>query len=227
MGFLNVKSIELIYSLLTGFVAAWIFYGLTAHPKTSPFERVVQALIFSTIIQAVLIPLRALSLYAGSNVVVWGIWNENTSLVISVLIAVLLGVSFSSLANTSKLHDLLPNWISKRRSYPSEWFSAFNNNKRYIYLHLDGNRRIYGWPYESPDQSDRGHFILRYPEWVLNDNTRIPIITTHEILIPVTEVMMVEFDKFKDEYDCTVEELKEYEELNQQLFQQNETKKEE
>lgn len=46
-----------IYQLLPGFVTAWIFYGLTAHPKTSPFERVIQALIFTlfveTIVQAI------------------------------------------------------------------------------------------------------------------------------------------------------------------------------
>lgn len=45
----------LVY-LLPGFLAAWVFYGLTSHPKPSQFERVVQAVIFTFVIQT-LIPL--------------------------------------------------------------------------------------------------------------------------------------------------------------------------
>ncbi len=41
------EVLKVIYALLPGFVAAWIFYGLTAPPRQSPFERVVQALIFT------------------------------------------------------------------------------------------------------------------------------------------------------------------------------------
>ena len=39
--------LNLIYALMPGFVAAWIFYGLTAHPQKTPFERTIQALIFT------------------------------------------------------------------------------------------------------------------------------------------------------------------------------------
>ncbi len=41
------ELVGIISYLLPGFLAAWIFYGLTAHPKPQPFERVVQALIFT------------------------------------------------------------------------------------------------------------------------------------------------------------------------------------
>ena len=39
--------------LLPGFVAAAVFYSLTSHPKPSNFERVVQALIFTIVVEAV------------------------------------------------------------------------------------------------------------------------------------------------------------------------------
>ena len=39
--------------LLPGFVAASIFYSLTSYPKPSPFDRVVQALIFTVIGHAI------------------------------------------------------------------------------------------------------------------------------------------------------------------------------
>ena len=53
MDFPGSEIVNVIYALLPGFLAAWIFYALTAHPKQGPFERVVQALIFTGIVQAV------------------------------------------------------------------------------------------------------------------------------------------------------------------------------
>ena len=50
--------IRLFYDLLPGFLAAWVYYGLTAHPKPSPFERVIQALIFTVIVRALFIVFR-------------------------------------------------------------------------------------------------------------------------------------------------------------------------
>jgi hypothetical protein len=51
MDTISPDILNLIYKLLPGFLSAWVFYGLTAHPKASPFERVVQALIFTVMIQ--------------------------------------------------------------------------------------------------------------------------------------------------------------------------------
>ena len=39
--------------LLPGFVAASILYSLTSYPKPSPFDRIVQALIFTVIGRAI------------------------------------------------------------------------------------------------------------------------------------------------------------------------------
>lgn len=45
-------TVALFAYLLPGFVTAWVIYGLTSQTKPSQFERVVQALIFTFIIQA-------------------------------------------------------------------------------------------------------------------------------------------------------------------------------
>ena len=47
MEFFKADLIGLVQYLLPGFLSTWIFHSLTAHPKASPFERVVQALIFT------------------------------------------------------------------------------------------------------------------------------------------------------------------------------------
>ncbi|WP_425032221.1 hypothetical protein [Pelagibius sp.] len=53
MDSINEDIVGLLQYLLPGFLAAWVFYGLTAHQKPSQFERVIQALIFTLIVQAI------------------------------------------------------------------------------------------------------------------------------------------------------------------------------
>ena len=52
MDWASDELVRVFYNLLPGFLSAWIFYALTAHPKPSPFERIVQALIFTVIVRA-------------------------------------------------------------------------------------------------------------------------------------------------------------------------------
>ena len=46
------NTIEVLNFLVPGFVAAGVYYGLTAAPKPNTFERVIQALIFTVVIPA-------------------------------------------------------------------------------------------------------------------------------------------------------------------------------
>ena len=52
------ETLSLLFFLLPGFVAAWVFYGLTAHPRKDTLERVIQALIFTVIVRACVIGTR-------------------------------------------------------------------------------------------------------------------------------------------------------------------------
>lgn len=210
----KLETVSLLYKLLPGFIAAWMFYGFTAHRKNSTFERVIQALIFTAFIQVLVYPIGLVFLFIGEKIISIGYWNENTSFVLSMFVAVFLGFVFSACANTSFLHQkVLPDCITTRTSFPSEWFSAFIRDRRYIYLHLKGGRRLYGWPTEWPDHPDEGHFVIQEPEWVLKDNQRAKLLLTHKILIPVSEVEMVEFEKNPDERNYDEQELERSEEM--------------
>jgi hypothetical protein len=151
----------LVFLLLPGFIAAGIFFSLTAHPKTSEFERVIQALIFTALLRFSTTILRASFLFAGRHFIVIGRWTSDVELNWAIALSVPLGVAFAWTANKDKLHSLLRRYnLTFRTSYPSEWYSAFVGNKRLVILHLNDGRRLYGWPLEWPDQSDRGHFVM-------------------------------------------------------------------
>lgn len=193
MDWASSDIISVIYYLLPGFAAAWVFYGLTAHPKASPFERVVQALIFTIVIQAVTVITGWLLQICG-RIYCLGTWTASSAFVWSVLLAFVFGLLFAYFANKDYCHELLRQCgITKRTSFPSEWYSAFYQEKRWVVLHLPGGRRLYGWPEEWPDQPDSGHFLIDQPIWLLDNGGYEPLSNVDKILVQATGVEMVEF----------------------------------
>jgi hypothetical protein len=209
------EVVKVIYTLLPGFLTAWIFYALTAHPRPAPFERVVQALIFTGIVQAAVSMIRGALLLIGQRWTV-GPWTENSSFVVSIILAVLLGIGVAICANNDLIYRFLREspWCKKigavttKTSYPSEWFGAFSHDRRYVVLHLAGKRRLYGWPCEWPDNPDAGHFVIMEPEWLLDDGTAAPLHNVRKMLVLVKDVEMVEFLKFPSEVSASEDEIK-------------------
>jgi hypothetical protein len=207
--------VGVLYLLLPGFVAAWVFFGLTAHPKADWFERIVQALIFTVIVQAVTFVVRVIAVGLGKAFVPLGSWNVEVNLVWSLLVATLIGVSFSAAANLDWPHKLLRDkGLTRRTSFPSEWFSVFCQNKRWVVLHLTGNRRLFGWPNEWPDQADKGHFVIEQPEWFVEQEKREPIKGVDRIVIRASDVEMVEFMLYDEEINAEKQKLEMAKNLN-------------
>src|SRR5688572_26081894 len=98
-----VDLLTLFNNLLPGFVAAWVFYGLTAHPKTHQFERVVQALIFAVPVQLLNVAVREMAFALGG----WhsfGEWSSNVSLFWSYSLALFFGFLVATAANNDFPH---------------------------------------------------------------------------------------------------------------------------
>jgi hypothetical protein len=199
MSWVSSEVVSVIYYLMPGFLAAWVFYVLTAHRKASPFERVVEALIFTVVVQASTAVVRWILLLIG-NVVHVGAWTENSTLIWSVGLAVFVGSLVAWLANRDSFHSLLRRWnVTSRNSFPSEWYSAFIRQQRWVILHLSGGRRLYGWPEEWPDHSDTGHFVIDQPEWLLDSGQRAPLHRVERMLVRAGDVELVEFLKYDEE----------------------------
>ena len=174
------EVIRVLAFLLPGFVAAAVFYSLTSHPKPGTFDRVIHALIFTVIVQAAT---------AGFPL------SKDRELLLAVPAAVVLGLIAVILSNKDWIHRFL-RWlrITKETSYPSEWYSSFSRDSCYVVLHLKGQRRLYGWPQEWPSRPDQGHFRIKDAEWLV-EHDKTSATGVSDILIPVSEVEMVEFLK--------------------------------
>ena len=190
MNWASSEVVTILTFLLPGFVATAIFHSLTAHPKLNEFDRIIQALIFTTVVQAIVkgVPL------VGSLAGVAPLWTGESEIVVAVLVAVAVAVVAVYASNHDTLLRFL-RWIGLTRetSYPSEWYSAFARNPDcYVVLHLKGERRLYGWPEEWPSRPDQGHFRIAEAEWLTEEGS-ISATGVSTILVPGDDVEMVEF----------------------------------
>lgn len=132
--------IDVLTYLLPGFITAALAYNLTPAPRPIPFERVVQALIFTILVQVGVLVLKVALLALGARVVSMGAWTDEVRLVWSVLLAVGLGLFVAWAANTDRLHGLLRKLgITHQTSFSSEWYGALSQNTGFVVLHLKGN----------------------------------------------------------------------------------------
>lgn len=192
MGWVSSEEVvDMLTFLLPGFLAGMIFYSLTFYPKPSAFDRLINALIFTTAGQAL------------TRFIVLLVWNADPTdeifLALNILIAVGLALVSAYVLNKDIIHRLFRRaGITKETSYPSEWYRAFARHPDcYVILHMDEQRRLYGYPEEWPSDPNKGHFRIVEAEW-LDDKTDADANKTDAdansaMLIPATQVKMVEF----------------------------------
>lgn len=207
---LSLDFLKIIFTLLPGFISAEVFFKLTPYVKQSPFERIIQALIMTSLVKGGLVIIDYVARQNGTIIPV------DMDIVISILLAVLLGVLLSWCANND-----FPNRILRPRScksgckklffdlmtkinltntglFPNEWFSFFRDADGFAILHLSGERRMMGVIQEFPESSDKGHFVVVNAGWIDDNNNVIELTNVKKILLPVSEVSWVELIKTKE-----------------------------
>ncbi|MCQ8230778.1 DUF6338 family protein [Pectobacterium carotovorum] len=191
---ISTEIFTILKYLLPGLISAWIFHAFTSYPKQSQFERVVQALIFTAVIQWIVVTIKYISLLIGQySGAFFGVWSQNSDYYWSFICAIVIGFSFSTLANSDKFHSVLRKLkITKETSYHCEWFGTFKENENFVILHLKDERRIFGWPTEWPSDPSKGHVILQDPSWVIGDSYQ-DMKTVKLFMISVADIKWVEF----------------------------------
>ena len=195
--------LEQLQYVFAGLVASWVFYGLTNYKRPTPFDRLVQAIVYTIIIQLT-------AEFIAKTVEDTGLATYGHVAASPVLI---LGLSFSLgfilavAANNDWPHKWLVrfpskwNWkITSKSVYGSNLSHAFETRSEYIVLTLKNSRRIYGWPQVWPDHPGEDYFILTAYEWLpeAGDGSISPTANHQKpsggvILIAAKDVDVIEF----------------------------------
>ena len=201
MGETSKDVLALLTQLMPGFLTGWVVYGLTTYTKPPQFERVVQALIYSFLVNGLVAILEVVLLFVGKTIKL-GIWDKSSEVIASTMIALLLGILLSFYMRNDAFFKLARHLkLTTRTPFPSEWYGAFAVKPRYLVLHLSGGRRISGYPIEWPTEPTVGHFRLTDTAWLDDENTETPLDGDQSILIEAKQVEMVEL--LKDEKERT------------------------
>jgi hypothetical protein len=195
LGETSKDVLALLTQLMPGFLTAWVVYGLTSYTKPAQFERVVQALIYSFIVNALVLILEWAAVNFGKIYSI-GSWTKSSEVIVSSIVALALGVLLSYYSTNDGFFGIMRRFgLSQRTVYPSEWYGAFAASPKFITLHLNGSRRISGYPIEWPTEPTQGHFRLTDAAWINEDGTETVLDGDDSILIAAKEVEMVEFLK--------------------------------
>ena len=185
--------IQVLLFLLPGFVCAWIVYGLTSLPIPSQFERIVEALVYTTLINVNVIITKFLLLKIGTYFSL-GEWTAKSEVVCSVIIAIVLGVGFARVAEYDSVHRIFRKArITHKNSIQTVFYQEFASKNEYVVLHLKEGERLFGWPDKWPDGGKIDFFSISEASWIVENNVQIDLTNVSNILIPSSEVRYIEF----------------------------------
>nr|WP_314488924.1 DUF6338 family protein [uncultured Pseudomonas sp.] len=196
------SAVPVLLLVLPGFLATFIFYWLSDTPKPGQFERIVQALIGTAIIQFFVRYIELAALWIGK----WysfGEWNNEVLSLWSTGLAVLMGLALAYAGNNDFLYKLCRKLnLTHRSSDVSDWNFAHRTLKdRSIVLQLVDGRRLAGYPRSWPADPEKGHYLMQIPTWIVG-NAYEPAIGIEFMLISATNVLWTEFlDKIEDDLD--------------------------
>jgi hypothetical protein len=198
---LEPKFIEVLNYLFPGLLCAWVYFGLTGFPRPQAVERIIQALIFTGIVQGCVYVEGWIAEYA-SRFVLWGPWNHDVAAWIT---ALAVGFQFARWAMTDKLFGWLRTAkITQQMSYPTVWYGAFQDEvDSWVTLHLEDGRRISGWPSEWSPSPEKGFVKLSLASWEASEENQeaIPLTIVSSVLIRVDTIKWVEFFPYSENAD--------------------------
>lgn len=196
------SAVPVLLLVLPGFLATFIFYWLSDTPKPGQFERIIQALIGTAIIQFFVRYIEIAALWIGKWYSI-GEWNNEVLSLWSTGLAVLMGLALAYAGNNDVLYSLCRKLnLTHRSSDVSDWNFAHRTLKdRSIVLQFVDGRRLAGYPRSWPADPEKGHYLMQLPTWIVN-NAYEPAVGIEFMLISSTDVLWTEFlEQVEDDLD--------------------------
>lgn len=172
----EVKDLfPILVFLLPGFVSVGVIEILCVRKPKDAFERVIEALIFTLLNLAGFLIIRAL-LERVPNIRfdhLEFLTAGNVGLMAFCALAI--GVGFAAEINHEWLLGFLNNQIhlTRKTAKPSTWNETWSHARKFVVVHLDDGRRIYGWPTFYSDSPEERALFLEDASWLDDDNNLI------------------------------------------------------
>lgn len=195
---LKLETLAIFLVLLPGFVSSTILdMVITRRPKDT-FAKVVEALVLSFVIYALLIGIFGfpmLSVPAEVQKLPGVLGSEiNARFVLGAFILAIVLPLIIGLIAASDRHMKVLRWvgITHKTSRDSIWLDVFIEQKRYVNVNFKDKRRIFGWPMYYSEDSQK-LLYLQNPAWIDDDGNYLMLDVHGIFLVDPENIESIEF----------------------------------
>ena len=185
---LTTETLTLFLLLVPGFVSSAVLNAIVVRQKSGRVGQVIEALVFSFLLYACLVPF-----FGGSpvSVEVTTVGDRTAYRPVAdpafLICAMGLAILFALVVGASITHDFhmkVLRWmrLTHRTARDNTWIDIFMDQRRYVEVRLSDGRRLFGWPLYYSNQPEEGLLYLYDPAWIDKDGKYIDL-DVHGILL--------------------------------------------
>jgi len=169
---LTYNTLAVFVFLVPGFISSTLLDRLVPRERTSTFERIIEALIFTFVIYLVIhLATTRTAVYLrevrDEAAVTYSLHFDPWVLIPVTLLSLVLPLGCAYLVNTDKHMKLLRKLgISGSTARHNTWLDVFTDIKTPVVVHLMDGRRVHGWPMYYSSTPDEGLLYLYDPVWI-------------------------------------------------------------
>lgn len=189
---LSAEIIPVLQQLMPGFLAMIVFYWFAEIPKPTYFEKILQALIATAVVQVFVTATERLCYLIGTYYS-FGQWNEGLTSWINLVYAVAIGLALAYLCNNDIAFSLARKMRLTTRASQGDAIHIYKQMAAHaVIIHLTDERRMMGYIDAFPNDMHTGVYLISSPHWIENE-IPVPAAQTHSYMIPGADVRWVEF----------------------------------
>ncbi|MEG8233851.1 DUF6338 family protein [Pseudomonas orientalis] len=189
---LSAEVVPVLQQLMPGFLAMLVFYWFAEAQKPAVLEKVLQALIATTLIQFIVKGIEATS-YAIGKYFTLGDWSESSATGSSMIIALVVGLGLAHLCNNDTIFNIARKSKLTTRASQNDIVhihKALANCG--VVLHFNDRRRLMGYLEAYPSALQSGVYLVSSPVWVTDETMQIDE-RVKSIMINAADIQWVEF----------------------------------
>lgn len=183
--------------LMPGLLSSSIFNLIRRKVGLSTFDKIVESFIFTFLIYITLNLTYGWEPLAQTkkvgNEIIYTFSADSWLIFLTLLYSLILPIIWGTIVHYDIHMGLLRKLkLTDRTSRDTAWDDVFTDEKRFVTIHLNDERRITGWPMYYSNNKDEGFMYLTNAAWI-NESNEYVNTESHGILIAREMVELVEF----------------------------------
>ena len=193
------ELVQVIIFLLPGFLTAKVIDLLVIRRALDSFDKVVQAVVFTFVNMIGFNLLRfAIEHFEGKQLFNRHDFFTAGNLGLMVLCSVSVGFLCAFEMNKEPVLKTIRKWGWTKKTYkPGVWTETFQFAEKFVVVHLQDGRRVYGWPRFYSDQDNERALFLEEASWLNDQNGLLNDPRISIFLDEKSGIQLVEFLDFQ------------------------------